>query len=184
MRNLTLTAVSGAALLGFATPAFAHPTGSDAQHEEQHDQIDEQHSDVHDQVDAIHEDAHAQGISTYEDQQLHRQLNRAHARADGNLEAQHYYQHQNQQYGYSGYGGYGANNGGYGSYNNGYNNGYSGYGVSQGITGMVTTAVTEIGTTVGFATGTITIAVIDPAAVDEQLYGDPWRRRWGSPHPI
>ena len=114
MRSTVFTVLSGVAMLGFAVPALAHPNDS---HQDQHEQINEQHADVHDQVDAIHEDAHEQGISRYEDQQLHRQLERAHARADGNLEAQHYYQHQNDRYGYGGY-----NNG----YGNGYNNG--GYG--------------------------------------------------------
>lgn len=125
MRSSVFTVLSGVAMLGFAMPAMAHPNDG---HQDQHEQINEQHSDVHDQVDAIHEDAHEQGISRYEDQQLHRQLERAHARADGNLEAQHYYQHQNDRYGYAGYSG---NNNGY----NGYGNGYNGYGSSQGYYG-------------------------------------------------
>lgn len=114
MRSMILTALSGAAFLGFAAPAVAHPDDGDDQHAEQHDQLGQQHGDVHQQLDAIHNDAHEQGLSWYEHQQLHRQLEQAHARADYNIEMQHYYQHQNDRLGYGGYGGY-----------SGYNNGYS-----------------------------------------------------------
>ena len=122
MRSLVLSALSGAALLGFAAPAMAHPNDGDDQHQEQHDQLNEQHGDVHQQLNDIHDDAHAQGLTWREHQRLHRQLDRAHARADGNLEAQHDYQHQSDQYGYGGYNnGYGTQQGYYGS------NGYTGY---------------------------------------------------------
>ncbi len=91
------------------------------QHQDQHDQLNDEHHDVHDQLNDIHNDAHDQGLSWYEHQRLHQQLDRAHARADGNIEAQHYYQHQAEQYGYGGYGGN--------------NNGYYGYGAPQGYYG-------------------------------------------------
>jgi hypothetical protein len=132
MRSLLITTLSGAALLGFASPSMAHPTYGDDQHQDQHEQIDEQHADTHEQVNDIHADAHDQGLSGYEHRQLHRQLNRAHDRADDRLEAQHYYQHQYNQNGYGGYNnGYSAQQGYYGSdryngNNRGYNN--SGYG--------------------------------------------------------
>lgn len=113
MRSMILTALSGAALLGFAAPAMAHPDDGDDQHEEQHEGLDEQHSDVHQQLNGIHNDAHEQGLSWYEHQQLHRQLDQAHARADYNIEMQHYYQHQNEQVGYGGYSSYGGFNNGY-----------------------------------------------------------------------
>lgn len=125
MRSFLLTALGGAALLGFAAPVMAHPNDGDDEHQDQHGQLDEQHGDIHDQVNDIHNDAHDQGLSWKEHRRVHRQLGRAHTRADGNLEAQHYYQHQNDQYSYGGYNngyyGYGAPQGYYGS------NGYTGY---------------------------------------------------------
>ena len=125
MRGMILTVLSGAALLGFAAPAMAHPDDGDDQHAEQHDELDEQHGDVHQQLGAIHNDAHEQGLSWYEHQQLHRQLGRAHARTDYNNEMQHYYQHQNDQVGYGGYSGY----------NNGYSYGPQTYYRSNDYTG-------------------------------------------------
>lgn len=135
MRNLLMAAVGSAALLGFSAPAGAHPNDGDDQHAEQHDELNDEHGDVHQQLNGIHNEAHEEGLSWYEHQQLHRQLGRAHARADGNIEEQHYYQHQNDQYGYGGYNnGYGSpqsyyGTNGYSSYNGypGYNSGYRFY---------------------------------------------------------
>ncbi|WP_395000757.1 hypothetical protein [Sphingomonas sp.] len=124
MRSVLLSALSAAALVGFAAPAAAaHPNDDQDQHEDQHDQLGEEHHDVHDQLNDVHNEAHEEGLSWNEHQRLHRGLNRAHRRADGNIAAEHDYQHQNDQYGYGGY-----NNGYYGyaqpqsSY--GYSNGY------------------------------------------------------------
>ena len=126
MRSLLLTALGGVALLGFSAPAMAQDYNPNDDHHDQHDQLDEEHGDVHHQVKDIHNEAHEQGLSWYEHQRLHSQLNGAHARADGNIAAQHNYQHQGYQYGY------GGNNGYYGY---GGQQGYYGYGGQQGYYG-------------------------------------------------
>ena len=133
MRNLVLTALSGAALIAFATPAMAQRVDGDDEHQEQHEQLGDQHEDVHGDLNGIHSEAHEEGLSRGEHRRLHRQLDGTHARADGNLEAEHYYEHQYQPYSYGGYGGYsngyygnGRPQGYYGANGyNGYNNGYS-----------------------------------------------------------
>lgn len=124
MRSLLLSAFSAVALIGFAAPVAAHPNDGDDQdqHQDEHDQLDGQHQDVHRQLNDVHNEAHEEGLSYYDHQRLHRALDRAHARADGNIQAEHYYQHQNDQYGYGGYNngyGYAEPQGAYG-YNNGY----------------------------------------------------------------
>jgi hypothetical protein len=122
MRNLILSAFSGIALIGFAAPATAHPNDGDDQdqHQDQHDQLGEEHQDVHGQLNDVHSEAHEEGLSYYEHQRLHRGLNRAHARVDGNIANEHQYQHQADQYGYGGYNnGYAQPQSAY-SYNNGY----------------------------------------------------------------
>lgn len=120
MTRLILTALGSAALLGFAVPAMAHPNDGDDEHDQQHEELGQQHQDIHEELGAIHDDAHAQGLSWYEHQRLHQQLDRAHANADYNVQMQHYYQHQNDQY----------RNGGYGNGSNGYY-GQQPYGYSQ-----------------------------------------------------
>lgn len=135
MRSLLFTALSGVALLGFSAPAMAQYYDANDEHHDQHDQLNEEHSDVHHQVNDIHNDAHEQGISGYDEQRLHQQLDRAHARADGNIQAQHYYEHQTDQYGYGGNNGYYGYGGQQGYYGYGGPQGYYGYGGQQGYYG-------------------------------------------------
>jgi hypothetical protein len=47
MRSLIMSALSGAALLGFSAPAMAHPNDGDNEHQEQHGQLGHEHADVH-----------------------------------------------------------------------------------------------------------------------------------------
>ena len=112
MRSLLMTALGSVALLGFSAPAMAQFYDPNDEHHEQHDQLGEEHHDVHDQLGEVHEEVHEQGISGYDDRRVHQQLNRAHQRADGNIAAEHYYEHQ-------------QNQSGYGGYNNGYGYGYA-----------------------------------------------------------
>lgn len=117
MRKIVITLISTAFAIGLASPAMAHPTGTNHRHERLHDRLEDRHYDGHDRLDSVHEQAHDEGIGRRQHRRLHRYLGRQHNRQHYRLEDRHEGAHNRQW------------NGDYGNWNNNddYRNGVRDY---------------------------------------------------------
>ena len=100
MRKLAVTLIAGAAMIGVAAPAMAQNYGwnNNNRHDQRHDRLEDRHDDNHDRLDDEHDAAHDEGLNRWEHNDVHRDLDYQHARADYKLQRKHERQHRRDQW--------------------------------------------------------------------------------------